>query len=100
MKTKKNITIYVDWREQTIYTESELNEAKDDRIEEMYNDEQEFNDYLNENYCASDVFGMDDDELKSEWRDCCVHRVDEEWENIEEVSLDVDVDINKRDYVF
>ena len=100
MKTKKNITIYVDWSEQTIYTESELDEAKNDRVDEMYHDELAFNDYLNENFCASDIFGADYDEVKSDWRECCINRVDEEWENLEEISLDVDVDINKRDYVF
>jgi hypothetical protein len=100
MKTKKNITIYVDWREQTIYTESELDEAKSDRVEEMYEDGTAFNDWLNENFCASDIFGTDYDEVKSDWRECCIESVDSEWENIEEVELEVEVDVSKKDYVF
>ena len=100
MKVKKDITIYVDWREQTIYTESELDEAKSDRVEEMYEDEVVFNDWLDDNYCASQIFGRDYDELRSEWRDHCVDRVEEEWENIEEVELEVEVDVTKKDYVF
>ena len=97
MKTKKNITIYVDWGEQTIYTESELNDAKDERVNEMYDDERAFNDYLDKNYVASQICGMDYDDLRSEWRECCEARVDEEWENLEEISFEVDVDINRRD---
>lgn len=100
MKVKKDITIYVDWREQTIYTESELDEAKSDRVEEMYEDEVAFNDWLDDNYYASQIFRRDFDEIRSEWRECCVDRVDEEWENIEEVELEVEVDVTKKDYVF
>jgi hypothetical protein len=100
MKAKKNITIYVDWSEQTVYTESELDEAKDDRIEDAYNDERAFHDWLDCNFCASEIFGTDYDEVRSDWRDRCVDSVEDDFNNFEEVNLEVEVDVTKKDYVF
>ena len=62
LNNKKNtIVLYVDWEKKEILNEHEYNEMTQ-KLE--YSNDDDFFDWLNERYSASDIFKMDEDDRK------------------------------------
>lgn len=88
------IKVYVNWNERDILTEDEFNELKQNKARNMFEDEDEFKDWLNCGYSASEIFEMTTEErveIQKKWDEYCADEVqdnlDYEWD---EIDLDVD----------
>ena len=88
------VKVYVNWNERDILTEDEFNEMKQNKARNMFEDEDEFKDWLNTDYSASEIFEMTAEErieVQERWDEYCADEVhdnlDYEWD---EIDLDVD----------
>ena len=88
------VKVYVNWNERDILTEDEYNEMKQNKARNMFEDEDEFKDWLNCYYSASEIFEMTAEErleIQKRWDEYCV---DETQDNLDyywdEIDLDVD----------
>ena len=88
------VKVYVNWNERDILTEDEFNEMKQNKARNMFEDEDEFKDWLNSDYSASEIFEMTAEErieVQKRWDDYCINEtqdnLDYEWD---EIDLDVD----------
>lgn len=67
---KINTTIWIDWENQRVVTSEDEKEAvKENAIDEGECDCTDFESWLDENYCASEVYNCSEDELISEYED-------------------------------
>ena len=69
------IKIYVDWDENDIINEAEYEKIIEEDAKEMASDNYELNEWLNENYQASDIFNWSDAERKKAkklWEEYCI----------------------------
>lgn len=85
--------LYANWYDQEILTAEEYNERLDERIKEesgLYC----FSEWLNDNYSATEIFNMDDDEKNftiEEFKDFVMASIKQEFDQYwDEVEVDVD----------
>lgn len=85
---KSNITVklFVDWDRQVILTSDELDEYRDNRKDEIAN-EINFEDWLDRNYNASDVWDNADN-INNDWDEYLEERIADEMADIDEVEID------------
>ena len=69
--------IYVDWDSEDIYTEREYEATLDERFCEMFEDDEEFEEFLDYNFSTLELARTPWEELRSDWRDHCAQRVAE-----------------------
>lgn len=88
------IKVYVNWQERDILTEDEYKELKQNKARNLFEDEDEFKDWLNTDYSASEIFEMTAEErleIQKRWDEYCVDETQDTlnyyWDEIE---LDVD----------
>ena len=65
---------YVNWDKREILTQDEYNAKVDEHTKVLCDDERDFEDWLNMEYSAFDVWGINEDrreEIRKEWRDFC-----------------------------
>ena len=86
---KSNITVklFVDWNNERIMTSDELSDYHDELINEMKSDGQ-FEVWLDENYCASEVWDNADN-IEDAWDEHCEEKVGIEIDRLEEVEIDL-----------
>lgn len=85
---KSNITatVYVDWDRHEILTTDELDEYRDKRKDEIA-EEVVFEEWLDRNYNASDVWDNADN-INNDWDEYLEGRVADEMADIDEVEID------------
>ena len=85
--------LYVNWLEQEILTAEQYKERLDEQIEEEIRFFS-FSDWLEDNYTASEIFDMDDDEKKlaiEEFKEFVKDSIEHDFSNDwDEVEVDVD----------
>lgn len=91
-------SIYINWDERKVVNEKGLQKKIDERVQE-YHTQSNFEDYVNERYCASDILNMIEEdgfdetmrELQGEWetdlRDEAERDIFADW-----ISFDADED--------
>lgn len=84
------IKVYINWREREILTEDEYKELQEQKARNLFDDEDEFKDWLNCDYSASEIFEMTAEErleIQKRWDDYCVNETQDnleyEWDEIE-----------------
>jgi hypothetical protein len=90
---KINTTIWIDWENQRVVTsEAEKEAVKENAIDEGECACSDFESWLDENYCASEVYGRYEDELMAEYEDWKQEEFDE-WfdDNFEAHSIEIEV---------
>lgn len=79
---KINTTIWIDWENQRIITsEAEKNEVMESAIDDGDCANMDFETWLDETYCASEVYQCSEDELLSEFDDWKQEQADEWFED-------------------
>lgn len=85
--------LYANWYDQEIITAEQYNERLDERIEEE-SGSYCFSEWLNDNYSATEIFNMDDDEKNftiEEFKDFVMECIKQEFNQYwDEVEVDVD----------
>lgn len=78
--TTVNIDFFVHWVEETLFTEEEFEKRKASEIQEMLEDEPEFEAWLNNAYTAFDFYTSSDPkpDIMDEWQTECEKR----WEDV------------------
>ena len=86
---KSNITVklFVDWDNRRIMTSSDVSDYRDELISEMKSDGR-FEVWLDENYCASEVWDNANN-IEENWDEYCEAEADTELENLEEIEIDL-----------
>ena len=90
---KINTTIWIDWDNQRVITsEAEKEEVKENAIDEGECACSDFESWLDENYCASEVYNRYEDELISEYDDWKQEQADD-WfyDYFEKISIEIEV---------
>ena len=90
---KINTTIWIDWENQRVVTsKDEKEEVLENAIDNGECADMDFESWLDENYCASEVYGCSEDELLSEYDDWKREQADE-WfdDNFEAHSIEIEV---------
>ncbi len=86
--------VYVNWREQEILTKDEYEEHILRTSNNLFDDEDEFDEWLDDNYSASEILTMTDEEkeeLKQKWNEVCLSKIRDEYDYYwEEYSIDID----------
>lgn len=84
---KSNITvkIFVDWDEHRVFTKDDLDDYRDEIREELKADGN-FECWLDENFCASEVWDNADN-IEDAWDEHIDDRVDEKIEALEEIEM-------------
>lgn len=90
---KINTTIWIDWENQRVVTsEDEKEEAMENAINEGECADMDFESWLDENYCASEVYGSSEDELMSEYDDWKHEQADDWFDDCFEAhSIEIEV---------
>ena len=88
------VKIYVNWNKREILTEDEYKELREQKARNLFDNEDEFKDWLNFDYSASEIFEMTAEErleIQERWDDYCINEtqdnLDYEWD---EIDLDVE----------
>ena len=88
------VKVYVNWNKREILTEDEYKELREQKARNLFDDEDEFKDWLNCDYSASEIFEMTTEErieVQKRWDDYCINEtqdnLDYEWD---EIDLDVE----------
>jgi uncharacterized protein YeeX (DUF496 family) len=88
------VKVYVNWNKREVLTEDEYKELREQKTRNLFDDEDEFKDWLNSDYSASEIFEMTAEErleIQKRWDDYCINEIqdnlDYEWD---EIDLDVD----------
>lgn len=71
---KRNVTVYVDYNNQEVLNEEEYQARLEEKIEELLEDEWEFNDWLAAEYTIRELFDMTADEREEaleRWHSTC-----------------------------
>lgn len=88
------VKVYVNWNERDILTEDEFNEMKQNKARNMFEDEDEFKDWLNTDYSASEIFEMTAEErieVQKRWDEYCMSETQDNLDYYwDEIDLDVD----------
>ncbi len=88
------VKVYVNWQEREILTEDEYKDLKDIKIRIMTDKEDEFKDWLNTDYSASEIFDMSTDErleIHKRWDEYCADEVQDNLDYYwDEVEIEVD----------
>ena len=88
------VKVYVNWNERDILTEDEFNEMKQNKARNMFEDEDEFKDWLNSDYSASEIFEMTTEErieVQKRWDEYCMSETQDNLDYYwDEIDLDVD----------
>ena len=84
-KSDITVKLFVDWDNRRIMTSNDVSEYRDELISEM-KDGGQFETWLDENYCASDVWDNADN-IEDAWDEHCEEEADNEIERLEEVEL-------------
>ena len=87
------VKVYVNWQEREILTEDEFNEMKQNEARNLFEDEDEFKDWLNCVYSASEIFEMTAEErieVQKRWDEYCV---DEIQDNLDYIWNEIDLDV-------
>ena len=90
---KINTTIWIDWENQRVITsEAEKEEAKENAVNDGECADMDFESWLDENYCASEVYDCSEYELRSEYDDWTRGQADE-WfdDNFTAHSIEIEV---------
>lgn len=75
------INIYVDWSKSIIYTEKELPELIENEADERMEDEEEFSDWLQQEYSAKEIFDLTNEEKEeclAKYKDYCREKIKDE----------------------
>ncbi len=95
-KTKIKVTMYEQRYGSAVMTEEEYQAMFNERVEEIDNDESSFEEWLNDEFTAYDVFGKHPTEIKALFHKANIEYVEEElagdWEEIEK---EIVVDLSK-----
>lgn len=73
-KVKQPVTVYVDYNNQEVLNEEEYQARLEEKLEEMLEDEWEFNDWLAAEYTIRELFDMTADEREEaleRWHSTC-----------------------------
>jgi uncharacterized protein YeeX (DUF496 family) len=88
------VKVYVNWNKREVLTEDEYKELREQKTRNLFDDEDEFKDWLNSDYSASEIFEMTAEErleIQKRWDDYCINEtqdnLDYEWD---EIDLDVE----------
>ena len=88
------VKVYVNWRDRNILTEDEFKEMKQNTARSLFENEDEFKDWLNCDYSASEIFEMTAEErleIQKRWDEYCVNETQDNLDYIwDEIDLDVD----------
>lgn len=99
-KTKIKVTMYEQRYGSAVMTEEEYQKMLNERVEEIDNDEYSFEEWLNDEFTAYEVFGKHPTEIKDLFHKANVEYVEEElagdWEEIEK---EIVVDLSKAQVV-
>lgn len=76
------IKVYVDYENQILLTEEEFKETQTERAKSYKADKEGFEDWLNDRYCAHEIFNMKSYELD---------KVVERWEGVCEADAEEDM---------
>lgn len=94
---KRNVTVYVDYNNQEVLNEEEYQARLEEKIEEMLEDEWEFNDWLAQEFTVRELFDMTSDERQEameRWHSACEENAREDLAGNENVwSAEVTVDV-------
>ena len=86
---KSNITVklFVDWDNRRIMTSGDVAEYREELINDI-KDSGQFEVWLDDRYCASEVWGNEDN-VEEEWDEYCEAEADSKMEDIEEVEYEL-----------
>lgn len=86
--------VYVNWQDREILTPDEYAEMKQNKARNMFDNEDEFKDWLNTDYTASEIFEMTAEErleIQKRWDDFCIEETDDNLEYYwDEVEIDIE----------
>lgn len=94
---KRNVTVYVDYNNQEVLNEEEYQARLEEKIEELLEDEWEFNEWLAQEFTVRELFDMTADERQEameRWHDTCENNARDglaENDNIWSAEVTVDV---------